>query len=309
MVFDTNSQRLVIRRRGFTLIELLVVIAIIAILIALLLPAVQQAREAARRTMCRNNLKQTGLALHNYASTFNVLPPGSTSIIDYGVWSSNPSQYHLHSWASLILPNLDQSNLYQQVNYNVSALDLINQTAAAQKIAAYRCPSYVGNEYSLEPMYVALSPRYAIRNYVAIGATTIGNLWKSPDGSIYAQSTTRFSDITDGTSSTVLIAETREQNAAVWIDGGTASLTSRRYDDSNPPSYAAAEIAINFTPYYNSAGQGIDCLWAASSLHTDGAHHLFGDGSVHFLAQNMSARVYDALVTRAGGEPINGGSY
>lgn len=296
-------------RRGFTLIELLVVIAIIAVLIALLLPAVQQAREAARRTACRNNLKQTGLALHNYVSDFTTFPPGSTSIIDYGVWSSSPSQYHLHSWASLILPNLDQTNLYNQVNYNISALDALNITAASQKIVAYRCPSYIGNDFSQEPLYVALSPKYAIRNYVAIGATTIGNLWKSPDGSIYPRSMTRLSDMTDGTSTTILVAETREQNAAVWIDGGTASLTSRRYDDSNPPSYAAADIAINYTPFYNSAGQGIDCLWAASSLHTGGAHHLFGDGSVRYLSQNMSAAVYDALVTRAGGETISGDAY
>ncbi|MFO0919296.1 MAG: DUF1559 domain-containing protein, partial [Planctomycetaceae bacterium] len=131
------------RRAAFTLIELLVVISIIAILLALLLPAVQQAREAARRTACRNNLKQIGLALHNYESAFGTFPAGSTSIIDYGVWSTDPSQYHLHSWASLILPQLDQSNLYNQVNYNVSALDALNVVAASQKIAVYRCPSYV----------------------------------------------------------------------------------------------------------------------------------------------------------------------
>ena len=302
-------QRPVPRPRGFTLIELLCVIAIIAVLIALLLPAVQQAREAARRTSCRNNLKQIGLALHNYVGSFTTFPPASTSIIDYGVWSSNSSQYHLHSWASLILPYLDQVNLQNQVNYNLSALDPLNATAASQKIASYRCPSYVGNDYSQEPLYVALSPKYALRNYVAIGSTTVGNLWKSPDGVIYAQSNTRFADITDGTSQTVLVAETREQNAAVWIDGGTASLTSRRYDDSNAPSYAAPEIAINFTPYYNSAGQGIDCLWAASSLHVGGAHHLFGDGSVRYLSQNMSAAVYDGLVTRAGGEIIGESAY
>ncbi len=290
------------RRRAFTLIELLVVISIIAILMALLLPAVQQAREAARRTTCRNNLKQIGLALYNYESAFSTFPCGSTSIIDYGVWSANPAQYHLHSWASLILPQLDQANLYNQVNYNVSALDALNTTAASQKIAVYRCPSYVGQDYSQEPLYVALSPKYAIRNYVAIGSTTVGNLWLKPDGVIYALSKTRVADITDGTSSTVFVAETREPNAAVWIDGGTASLTSRRYDDANAPSYAAPDIAINYTPYYFAAGQGIDCYWAASSQHTGGAHHLFGDGGVRFLSQYMNAAVYDALVTRAGGE-------
>ena len=301
-----RCRRSTVLRRGFTLIELLVVIIIIAILVALLLPAVQQVREAARRTACRNNLKQIGLALHNYERTFHRFPPGSTSRIDYGVWTSNPSQYHLHSWASLILPNLDQAKFYNQVNYNVSALDALNVVAAAQKIVVYRCPTYSGNDFSHEPQYVQLSAKYALRNYVAIGATTIGNLWKSPDGVIYPQSTTRVEDIWDGTSSTVLVAETREQNAAVWIDGGTASLTSRRYDDGNPPSYAAADMAINYTPYFNSAGQGIDCLWGASSEHIGGAHHLFGDGSVRFLSQHISAAVYDGLVTRDGGEAHSG---
>jgi type II secretory pathway pseudopilin PulG len=290
-------------------VELLVVIAITAVLIALLLPAVQQAREAARRTSCRNNLKQIGLALHNYISSFNCFPPGSTSVVDYGVWSGNPSRYHLHSWASLILPNLDQGNLYNQVNYNVSALDPNNIIPASQKIAAYRCASYTGQDYSREPRYVAISPSYAIRNYVAIGATTVGNLWKSPDGVIYSLSTTRPNDITDGMSNTVLIAETREQNASVWIDGGTASLTSRNYDDGNPPSYSGGQIAINLTPYYSSAGQGIDCLWSASSLHAGGAHHLLGDGSVRFLSQNLSTTIYDALVTRSGNESIDDGSF
>jgi prepilin-type N-terminal cleavage/methylation domain-containing protein len=295
--------------RGFTLIELLVVIAIIAVLVALLLPAVQQAREAARRTGCRNSLKQIGLALLNYESAHRIFPPGSTSIIDYGVWSSNPTEYHLHSWASLILPQLDQADVYKQVNYNVSALSPLNYIPASQRLAVYRCPSFSGKDYSQEPLYVKLSPQYAIRNYVAMGATTVGNLWKIPDGVIYPGSRSTMDDIKDGTSMTLLIAETREQNAAVWIDGGTASLTSRRYEDSNPPSYAGSQISLNAYPYYNSAGQGIDCLWGPSSPHTGGAHHLFGDGGVRFISQSISPIIYDCLTTRAGGEPVNAHSY
>lgn len=289
-----------LRRDGFTLIEMIIVIAIIAILLSLLLPAVQLAREAARQTTCRNNLKQIGLALHNYVGGFGVFPPSSTSPIDYGIWNSNPTEYHLQSWASLILPRLDQGNLYNKVNFNASALAAVNVPVAAQKIDVYRCPSYTGADFSKEPLYVAISPKFAIRNYVAIGATTIGNLWKQPDGVIFPLSNMGFRDISDGTSNTLLIAETREPNASVWIDGGTASLTSRQYDDGNAPSYAGTHTALNFTPYYPSGGQGIDCLWAASSMHSGGANHLFADGSVRFITNQLDARAYDSMVTRSG---------
>src|ERR1700679_1622426 len=99
------------RRQGFTLTELLVVIAVVTILIAVLLPAVQQAREAARYITCRNNLRQVALALHNYESVTRVLPPSSTSSIDLGVWSPNPAQYHLHSCFSLIFPYMERRPL------------------------------------------------------------------------------------------------------------------------------------------------------------------------------------------------------
>lgn len=297
------------RRRGFTLIELLVVIAVIAVLVALLVPAVQQARESARRMACLNNLKQIGLALHNYSTQHGVLPPSSTSKIDYGVWSANPAQYHLHSWASLLLPNLDQVTLQNTVNYNVSALDPANFGPAAQKLSVYRCPSFSGSDFSLEPRYVQLSSRFAIRNYAALGATTVGSLWQRPDGTIYPGARMRLDDVSDGTSMTLFLAETRDQNAAVWIDGGTAAVTSRRYDDANPPSYAGKECALNFKPYYVSGGQGIDSIWGPSSPHSAGAQHLFGDGSVRFLSQTISVDVYDALTTCAGSEKIDGTSY
>ena len=300
------------KRIGFTLIELLVVIAIIGVLVALLLPAVQQARASARGVQCRNNLKQIGLALHNYAEQHVVLPPSSTSDVEDGVWDDRPWRNHLHSWASLILPHLDQGNAQNQIDYRVSALDPVNAQVASLIIPTYRCASYSGSDYSTEPLYVAVSPKLALRNYVAMGATDVGKFYQSPDGVFYSRSKTRFEDILDGVSNTIFIVETRDQGAAVWIEGGAAAITARRYDPSNPPTYAGPENSINYTPYYWSerdpSGEklypSLDSLYGPSSFHTGGAFHLLGDGSVRFLSENINATVYDALASRAGREVV-----
>ena len=300
-------------RPGFTLIELLVVIAIIAILVALLLPAVQQARASARNIQCRNNLKQIGIAIHNYAEQFGVLPPSSTTEVDQGVWRDRPWRYHLHSWASLILPQLDQANAQNRIDYNVSSLDTANRQMASLIIPVYRCPSYSGPDYSTDPLYTAISPTMALRNYAAMGATTVGNLYTNPDGVIYPRSKTKFAGITDGASNTIFIVETRDEGAPVWIDGSAASVAARRFDPSNPPSYAGPENSINYNPYYlserdpsgNKLYQSLDSLYGPSSFHTGGAFHLIGDGGVRFLSETINVTVYDALASRAGGEAVS----
>jgi prepilin-type processing-associated H-X9-DG protein len=203
----------------------------------------------------------------------------------------------------LILPELEQTGLHGIINYNVSSLAPANRTAAATIVPIYRCPSYTGNAFTAEPRYTTLSSQFAIRNYVALGATTVDNLWKQPDGVMFWQAQLGPANLRDGTSHTLLLAETREPNAAVWIDGSTASVSTLIYDP-NSASFSDPVPALNYTPYYPSGGQGIDCLWGPSSRHSGGASHLFADGSVQFLLDTIDVLIYTAYTTRAGGESL-----
>ncbi|AMV17677.1 DUF1559 domain-containing protein [Planctomyces sp. SH-PL14] len=310
------------RRHGFTLIELLVVIAIIAVLVAILLPAVQQAREAARATQCKNNMKQLGLALHNYEGTFGLFPPSSTSGFGRGVWnytgaaSDRDPTVHLHSFASLILPNLDQTAIANRIDYNVSALAAgANREMATKIIPAYRCPSYAGPSfYSTDALYAnnttafgAATPNvFALRNYVAVGAKTVVGLSGAipAEGIMFPGSRTRIADITDGTTNTIILAETKEDKAAVWIDGTSGSVAARFFDMTNSPTFAGRSVSINYQPYYFYPLPGsINQNWGPSSYHTGGATHLVADGSVQFLSENINPELYDAMVTKSNGGP------
>ncbi|MFO1093323.1 MAG: DUF1559 domain-containing protein [Planctomycetaceae bacterium] len=303
------------RRRGFTLIELLVVIAIIAVLIALLLPAVQQAREAARRTQCKNNLKQLGLALHNYESSFTRFPPSCTSGLNVGAWMYNPAQpanpvTHLHSFASLILPFIDGANVYNAINYNLSSMDVSNRQIASTQLPFFICPSYNGSLVATDPMYVTQIgyDKYAVRNYAAMGGRSAFSLsgapGTAPEGILYPGSRTGFRDIIDGSSNTILLCETREEKVAAWIDGSFAAMCARWLNLASP-TLEGTTNSINYTIYFQSVFPGVPTqTWGPSSLHTGGAHHLLGDGSVRFLSQNLDVKVYDALATRNGGEIV-----
>jgi len=191
-------------RRGFTLIELLVVIAIIAVLIALLLPAVQAAREAARRAQCVNNLKQLGLAAHNYASSNNCLPPQSMGPHLAGTYSSNSGWGQ--GWHLAILPNLEQNAIFNAYNFYSASTKVENSTAGYSQLAAYMCPS---DEQTKQPNYPWASSNY-FGNMGGPGAisrftgTMVGfSGWTSHPN----LGTVSFSSIIDGTSNTALFSE------------------------------------------------------------------------------------------------------
>jgi type II secretory pathway pseudopilin PulG len=294
------------------LVELLVVIAIIGILIALLLPAVQAAREAARRMSCSNNLKQIGIALHNYLDTFRVFPPSDTSTFQSNEFTANPRRRHVHSWRSLLLPFAEQETLHDTMDFGVSPFHANNLPAAGQMPSLYRCPSYTDPEYSQHSDYTRFSSTCAIANYVGMGASDVGHIWAHssgyrPDGALYPQSTTKPADVKDGMTQTVFVVETREEEHMVWVDGRTSAVVASPYDNSNPPSYARSEIGLNYTPFFDYTTPRV--LWGPSSFHSGGAMHMMGDGSVHFFSETMKATVYVVLSTRNGNEAISNDAF
>lgn len=287
------------RGYGFTLVELLVVIAIIGMLVALLLPAVQQAREAARRSSCINNMKQIGLAIANYELSKGVYPSSNTD--DLFVWDDGGALPN-HSWASLILPYFEEAGLNDLIDYSVSAMAPQNRAAAGRVLPIYRCPSYIGPALTEDAHYPPAV--YAIGNYVSVGASDVDHIYAislKPEGVIFPKSHIRAKEVTDGISKTMFIAESREERMRVWIDGRTAANTALAYDIDN--GVLGSVISLNYTPYYSDGD--VACDYGPSSMHAGGAYHLFGDGSVHFLLNSINAATYIGLCTRAGGEVID----
>ena len=249
------------RRGGFTLVELLVVIAIIGILIALLLPAVQAAREAARRSSCSNNMKQLGIALHNYHDTHQTFPPSSTGALNdpgaQGMTTTAPTGLHGHVYSlhALVLPFMEGGTISGQLNYlkatfepssvTVAAgADVFNSDTASTQIPGFQCPSFAGQRTSTAQEYEALttnSPNsswadIALTNYVGVAATDVfghvggGQTFLRENGAFKhpniqnSSAVAKMRDFIDGTSNTFLMVETKEQRYAAWIDGSTAAI-------------------------------------------------------------------------------------
>ncbi|MGC1276036.1 MAG: DUF1559 domain-containing protein [Planctomycetaceae bacterium] len=308
-------------RPGFTLIELLVVIAIIAVLIALLLPAVQQAREAARRTQCKNNLKQIGLALHNYHDTSNCFPTGNiVRITSSTLWGDG------WTWHARILPQLEQGPLYDKVS-RVMGTDIGQYHSPEQRLAqttrieAFQCPSHptaskqLGSGANLVTG-IQVSTYNGVCGTITFNANQLDNatdVGYRGNGVFYMNSRTRFGDIPDGSSNTFVVAEVIDD-----IDGSGASKigsipgSDRRANfannsDSNPPSDITEYlIGMEGNDPINKHKRDVgdnDGEWAGS-FHTGGAHFLMGDGTVRFVSENINMTTYRGLATRNGGEVI-----
>ena len=310
--------------RGFTLIELLVVIAIIAILIALLLPAVQQAREAARRTQCRNNLKQLGLAMHNYHSAHKVFPPGG---LGSTLWNqptiSSTADYNdsvsRAGWTQMILPYIDQAPLYNQMTPYMNGahgfVHPIDWPGAEQNIPALQCPSDSGSGKNQMWSGTLVLDQRSFGNYVVCQGSTSSSTGLNLNGIFYQMSNTRVRDVTDGTSNTLLTSEIR-----VVPDGGTASPIDTQsdwrgfyYNIFGVTSWFSTEFPPN-TPQAdqvrrcrNLASEGTPCVYVASgstrmfarSMHEGGVHAGMADGSVRFLSENINRALYSYLGQRA----------
>jgi prepilin-type N-terminal cleavage/methylation domain-containing protein/prepilin-type processing-associated H-X9-DG protein len=294
------------RRRAFTLIELLVVIAIIAILIALLLPAVQQAREAARRTQCKNNLKQIGLALHNYHDAHLVFPPG---------WIGVENNMHDveggtgFGWGTMILPMVEQGAIFDQFNFNVPfTTGLINRGALQQELTVFRCPSDPGpkmwqqkNEDPMDPN-PDLPIDLPLANYIGSFGTqeledceglAAGTQCKS-DGFFYHNSAIRIKDLKDGTSSTYAVGERQTDVEQEWYSTWVGAAPGG--EEAFARILGVADHVVNHpTAHFDDFG----------SRHSGGAHFVMGDGAVRFISESMDLGLYQALGTRNGGEVID----
>ena len=306
-----NNKRIIrgMRFRGFTLIELLVVIAIIAILIALLLPAVQQAREAARRSTCKNNLKQIGVAFHNYHDTHRTFPPGW---IDGVVTSSSATEENNKNglgWGTMILPFMDQAPLYNQIdtetnsftmNWHVGYTGTTFIPSAKTIIPIYNCPS--------DPMGGINEDK--------------GNFGKSNYASerfvLGVNRPLRIRDITDGSTNTILVGEVTTQDET----GTTGSCGGTVCDEFNGKLWIGARTAswgwerglqaedVYFIGYYapndfiNGGARTVSDRFALSSPHVGGVHILLADGSVRFLSENIDVDTYTWLNDESDGQVL-----
>jgi prepilin-type N-terminal cleavage/methylation domain-containing protein/prepilin-type processing-associated H-X9-DG protein len=301
-------------RSAFTLIELLVVIAIIAVLIGLLLPAVQKVRESANRMKCKNNLKQIGLALHSYHDRYGALPSGYVT----QTAANNTDQGPGWGWAALLLDDLEQGNLRQRIRFDKDIRDPLNAVPRVVRLPVYVCPSEVKTYDTFTVVDakgnalidVARASYTAMNGVLGVSSDSFDN-----NGVFLRNRRMRLADITDGLSNTLFVGERATNMSSVtWTGAVTGGVVpAQRYPDP-ADQLANAELASALVLSHGSRSHiPNDTLVfdadATSSYHTSGVNFLFGDGSVHSISNTINGLLYEALLTRAGGEAVSGGDY
>ncbi|MDX1970042.1 MAG: DUF1559 domain-containing protein [Planctomycetaceae bacterium] len=308
-------------RRGFTLIELFATLVVIAVLLALLLPAIQQVREASRRTRCRNQLKQMGLALHNYHDKFGSFPPGAvtgrgsspTSNCPVGGIANRDSRA---SWLVLLLPYVDQVSRYQQFDFNSSFFGLVHAPAPAtnapaqmEPLALVECPSDPNSR-----------PDNALTNYFGVqGGGSVPDCTGSPgftgrvffhNGVFHNNSRVRFTDVVDGTSQTFAVGETvylqlrggGPNYYGTWASSFWTVGTGPGDQSSLAVTLAAAVLPINrvdLNPRHDWTAEHQSRTFG--SRHLGGCHFLLADGAVRFFSENMDPWLYQSVSVRNDG--------
>ncbi|GHT35817.1 prepilin-type N-terminal cleavage/methylation domain-containing protein [Planctomycetales bacterium] len=301
--------------RAFTLVELLVVIAIIGVLIALLLPAVQAAREAARRMSCSNNLKQIGIAVHNYHDTEGKLPP-----------AKNPNGF---TWAGAILPFAEQQSIRNLLSLNLPVSDSVNKDLATHKIPMYLCPTEPNpqvREVEVMEFGYGILTNICLNHYGGIkGVYYDGTPDSNPDstvGSIIPNFEADYSDypnvkktyrssigleaLTDGTSNTLMIAETSyyatNDYYCGWLGGDAGIVTKGIVNYSPKCSHFSGKTGTLDSTY--TCSECLNYIYDVRSFHSGGANGLFADGSVHFLPATLAKDVLEKLCNREDGEVV-----
>lgn len=299
-------------RRAFTLIELLVVIAIIAVLVGLLLPAVQAAREAARRSQCVNNLKQIGIGLHNYDASFQVFPPGYISQYTTDGTDTGPGW----GWAAMLMPMLESSNLFSSINFGLAIEVTANSTSRVVIANHYLCPSdTVRASWEAQLRDSSGTPTQLIcqvapSNYVGLFGT--GEPGIDGDGIFFRNGKIGLRDITDGTSQTIAVGERSHRlGEATWVGSVTGAILYPAPGESDgigrPRTEAASGMILGHAGERKGPGDPNGDVNQFYSVHNGaGVNFLFADGHVAFLKATMDYRIYLALCTRAGGETVSG---